>query len=48
MAWLGKFLGGAFGFLFGGPLGAILGASVGHQFDEGMTGLESSRAVRRR
>ena len=36
MSWLGKFLGGAFGFLLGGPLGAILGASVGHHFDIGL------------
>lgn len=36
MSWLGKFLGGAFGFLLGGPLGAILGASVGHHFDTGL------------
>ena len=36
MSWLGKFLGGAFGFLLGGPLGAILGVSVGHHFDLGM------------
>lgn len=36
MSWLGKFLGGAFGFLLGGPLGAILGASVGHHFDVGL------------
>ncbi len=40
MSWLGKVIGGAFGFLLGGPLGAILGASVGHQFDEGMQGIE--------
>jgi len=33
MSWLGKVVGGAFGFLMGGPLGAILGASIGHQFD---------------
>lgn len=40
MSWLGKLVGGAFGFLMGGPLGAILGASVGHQFDAGMEGME--------
>nr|WP_305909310.1 hypothetical protein [Methylomarinum sp. Ch1-1]MDP4522213.1 hypothetical protein [Methylomarinum sp. Ch1-1] len=40
MSWLGKVVGGAFGFLLGGPLGAILGASVGHQFDAGMEGLD--------
>lgn len=39
MSWLGKVIGGAFGFMLGGPLGAILGASVGHQFDAGMDGL---------
>jgi len=39
MIWLGKLLGGAFGFMLGGPLGAILGAAAGHQFD---TGLDSS------
>ncbi len=40
MSWLGKFFGGAFGFLLGGPLGAILGASIGHQFDEGIAGID--------
>lgn len=45
MSWLGKVIGGAFGFLLGGPLGAILGASVGHQFDEGLQGLESDEQL---
>jgi DnaJ like chaperone protein len=35
MSWLGKFIGGTFGFLMGGPLGAVFGAAVGHQFDQG-------------
>jgi DnaJ like chaperone protein len=35
MGWLGKVLGGAFGFLMGGPLGAVLGSAVGHQYDRG-------------
>ncbi len=39
MSWLGKLLGGAFGFMLGGPLGAVLGAAAGHQFD---TGLDSA------
>lgn len=39
MSWLGKLVGGAFGFMLGGPLGAIFGASVGHQFDTGMDGM---------
>lgn len=41
MSWLGKILGGAFGFMLGGPLGAVLGASLGHQFDIGMINIES-------
>lgn len=40
MSWVGKFIGGAFGFLLGGPLGAVLGASVGHQFDLGLNGID--------
>jgi len=39
MAWWGKLIGGAFGFLWGGPLGALLGAALGHNFDRGMAGL---------
>ncbi len=33
MAWWGKLIGGALGFMIGGPLGALLGASFGHNFD---------------
>ncbi|MDD5578338.1 MAG: co-chaperone DjlA [Methylobacter sp.] len=44
MIWLGKFLGGTFGFLFGGPLGAVLGASIGHQFDMGMISIQLASA----
>lgn len=39
MAWWGKIIGGAFGFMLGGPLGAILGAALGHNFDKGMASL---------
>ena len=42
MSWLGKVIGGTFGFVIGGPLGAILGASLGHQFDTGTIGLEQA------
>lgn len=41
MAWWGKLLGGAFGYLVGGPLGALLGAAFGHQFDKGVHGIAS-------
>ena len=36
MAWWGKVIGGALGFMIGGPLGALLGSALGHQFDGGM------------
>ena len=36
MAWWGKFLGGAFGFMFAGPLGAVLGVAFGHSLDVGV------------
>ena len=36
MAWWGKALGGAFGFLIGGPLGALMGIAFGHSFDSGL------------
>jgi len=45
MSWLGKVVGGAFGFLMGGPLGAILGASLGHQFDEGLQGIDDEETL---
>jgi DnaJ like chaperone protein len=34
MNWLGKLIGGTFGFIMGGPLGAMFGAAMGHQFDQ--------------
>ena len=40
MAWWGKLVGGAFGFMLGGPLGAVLGATLGHQFDKGLGGFD--------
>jgi DnaJ like chaperone protein len=36
MAWWGKALGGAFGFMLGGPLGALVGIAFGHNFDRGL------------
>jgi len=39
MAWWGKALGGAFGFMIGGPLGALMGIAFGHSFDRGMGNL---------
>ncbi len=33
MAWWGKLVGGALGFMIGGPIGAMLGATFGHNFD---------------
>ena len=33
MAWWGKLVGGALGFMVGGPIGALLGAGFGHNFD---------------
>jgi DnaJ like chaperone protein len=37
-SWLGKVVGGAFGFLMGGPLGAVMGAAMGHQYDQSRQG----------
>jgi len=45
MSWLGKLVGGAFGFMLGGPLGAILGAALGHNFDKGLTGLHDDASM---
>ncbi len=39
MAWWGKALGGAFGFMIGGPLGALMGIAFGHNFDRGMNSM---------
>lgn len=48
MAWWGKLLGGAFGFMIGGPLGAVLGAALGHQYDKGLEALPDMRQQQRR
>ncbi len=40
MAWWGKLVGGALGFMVGGPLGALIGASFGHQIDAGSGSLQ--------
>jgi DnaJ like chaperone protein len=42
MAWWGKALGGAFGFMIGGPLGALMGIAFGHSFDRGMNSLDDA------
>ena len=42
MAWWGKALGGAFGFLIGGPLGALMGIAFGHSFDRGFGNLDGA------
>lgn len=44
MAWWGKALGGAFGFMIGGPLGALMGIAFGHSFDRGLGKLEHDGA----
>jgi len=45
MNWLGKVIGGAFGFLMGGPLGAMFGAAMGHQYDQNHAGESPFRTV---
>ena len=42
MAWWGKALGGAFGFMIGGPFGALMGIAFGHNFDRGMNSLDDA------
>jgi DnaJ like chaperone protein len=44
MAWWGKALGGAFGFMMGGPLGALIGIAFGHNFDKGLGSVMSDHA----
>ncbi len=44
MAWWGKALGGAFGFMMGGPLGALAGIALGHNFDRGLGSVISDSA----
>jgi DnaJ like chaperone protein len=46
MSWLGKMLGGAFGFLLGGPVGAVFGTAMGHQYDRS-TGRSADRRLNR-
>jgi DnaJ like chaperone protein len=42
MAWWGKLVGGALGFVMGGPLGALLGTVLGHNLDRGMVSMEGT------
>lgn len=44
MAWWGKALGGAFGFMVGGPLGALMGIAFGHKFDRGLNSIERNNS----
>ncbi len=43
MAWWGKLVGGALGFMIGGPIGAMLGATFGHNFDAKSQGRAKKR-----
>lgn len=40
MAWWGKVVGGALGFMVGGPIGALLGTVLGHKLDRGIESVE--------
>jgi DnaJ like chaperone protein len=42
MAWWGKVVGGALGFMLGGPIGALLGGVVGHKLDKGIASFQST------
>ena len=42
MNWWGKVIGGAFGFMLGGPLGALFGTAIGHNFDQGLKGVNQA------
>ncbi len=46
MAWWGKALGGAFGFMMGGPLGALIGIAFGHNFDKGLGSVMSDSSFK--
>ncbi len=46
MAWWGKALGGAFGFMMGGPLGALIGIAFGHNFDRGLGSVMSDAELK--
>ncbi len=48
MNWWGKILGGTFGMMIGGPIGALLGAALGHNFDKGISQIDSSSGFGRR
>ncbi|NOX42214.1 MAG: co-chaperone DjlA [Gammaproteobacteria bacterium] len=45
MAWWGKLVGGAFGFMLGGPLGALMGAALGHNLDKGLDGFSGDSVL---
>lgn len=45
MAWWGKLIGGAFGFMLGGPLGALMGAALGHNLDKGLDGFSTGTVL---
>jgi len=42
MSWWGKVIGSTLGFVLVGPLGALLGGALGHSFDKGLKGLDTT------